>query len=231
MQPQQQATVAELQAQLEALKSTGKEALAPVQFHLIASLLDKAALQRESVSHQLAATAATRLAALQTRLAQQAPTPAAKPATPATSPLQALTALLQQQKPQSTEKSRGLAFDEFLREQEQAVALSLSDILQTHDATDDNPFGELKSSRLFRQAQLQKFADDLVEQAIADAPQDPGPLNPQMLAIRALSFMRDLSPHYLNRFVSYIDSLFWLEQAEQNLGSDKTDKAKTKGKR
>jgi hypothetical protein len=27
--------------------------------------------------------------------------------------------------------------------------------------------------------------------------------------------MRELSPHYLSRFVSYIDTLFWLEQAER----------------
>jgi len=30
-----------------------------------------------------------------------------------------------------------------------------------------------------------------------------------------LTTMRDLSPHYLSRFVSYIDTLFWLEQAEK----------------
>jgi hypothetical protein len=36
-----------------------------------------------------------------------------------------------------------------------------------------------------------------------------------MLAIRSLSTMQDISPAYLNRFISYVDTLFWLEQADR----------------
>ena len=60
-------------------------------------------------------------------------------------------------------------------------------------------------------------ADKVVNQALAEVPESAGPLNPQRLATRSLETMRDLSPHYLSRFVSYIDTLFWLEQAERNL--------------
>jgi hypothetical protein len=35
-----------------------------------------------------------------------------------------------------------------------------------------------------------------------------------MLATRSLSAMRRLSPEYLSRFVSYIDTLLWLQCAE-----------------
>ena len=59
-------------------------------------------------------------------------------------------------------------------------------------------------------------ADKVVTQALAEVPEDCGPLNPQRLATRSLETMRDLSPHYLSRFVSYIDTLFWLEQAEKS---------------
>lgn len=44
-------------------------------------------------------------------------------------------------------------------------------------------------------------------------PAESGPLNPQMLALRSLESMRELSPAYLARFVSYLDTLFWLEKA------------------
>ena len=56
----------------------------------------------------------------------------------------------------------------------------------------------------------------MVSQALAEVPEAAGPLNPQRLATRSLAAMHDLSPHYLSRFVSYIDTLFWLEQAEKS---------------
>ena len=56
-------------------------------------------------------------------------------------------------------------------------------------------------------------------------PQNPGPLNPQMLAIKSLSTMRELSPDYLNRFVSYVDTLLWLERSEAQ-----PDKSVSKGR-
>ena len=58
-------------------------------------------------------------------------------------------------------------------------------------------------------------ADKVVTQALEEVPAEAGPLNPQRLATRSLATMRDLSPHYLSRFVSYVDTLFWLEQAQK----------------
>ena len=49
--------------------------------------------------------------------------------------------------------------------------------------------------------------------ATFNAPEDSGPLNPQMLITESLSQLRDLSPGYLSRFVTYFDTLFWLQQA------------------
>jgi len=72
---------------------------------------------------------------------------------------------------------------------------------------------DLKSVRLFIESQEQLNSDKLVRQAIKEGPENPGPINPHMLAIRSLSTMQNLSPHYLKRFVSYIDTIFWLEEA------------------
>ena len=52
----------------------------------------------------------------------------------------------------------------------------------------------MESSRRFKQAQLKQMADELVETAIREKPEYPGPLNPQTLAIKALTHMRDFSP-------------------------------------
>jgi hypothetical protein len=84
-------------------------------------------------------------------------------------------------------------------------------------AVDQNPeggpTGELRAARYFRDALQQHYADNLVSRAVLEAPEDSGPLNPQKLAIRSLAAMRELSPRYLARFVSYVDTLFWLEKA------------------
>lgn len=74
---------------------------------------------------------------------------------------------------------------------------------------------ELRAARRFQSAMVRQNADNTVTRALAEIPPDCGPLNPQRLATRSLQAMRDLSPHYLNRFVSYIDTLFWLENADR----------------
>jgi len=64
-----------------------------------------------------------------------------------------------------------------------------------------------------RAALEKRSADKVVTGAIMDIPEDAGPLNPQKLIVQSLASMRDLSPQYLNRFVAYIDTLLWLEEA------------------
>ncbi len=72
---------------------------------------------------------------------------------------------------------------------------------------------ELKSLKQFRDSLAKEHAEQRVADALANKPENAGPLNPEMLAIRSLATIRDLSPDYLNRFVAYMDTLLWLEQA------------------
>ena len=58
-----------------------------------------------------------------------------------------------------------------------------------------------------------KVEQQLAE-ALAQAPENAGPLNSHLLALQSLKLMRDLSPGYLKRFVSYVDALLWLDQAD-----------------
>ena len=60
-----------------------------------------------------------------------------------------------------------------------------------------------------------------VSQAIAQAPQNAGPINSHMLVLRSLGLMRDISPDYLNRFMVYIDTLLCLDEAGQGKAGSK----------
>ncbi|CAA0110387.1 Uncharacterised protein [Zhongshania aliphaticivorans] len=71
----------------------------------------------------------------------------------------------------------------------------------------------LQSIQTMQVSQQRRELQRRVELAIQEGPDSPGPLNPQMLAIKALTAMRDISPQYLSRYVNYLDALFWLEQA------------------
>ena len=73
---------------------------------------------------------------------------------------------------------------------------------------------ELKSVRYFRDTWTQLSVDKQLTQALAQAPENAGPLNSHQLVLRSLAVMRDTAPDYLNRFMSYVDALLWLEQAE-----------------
>ena len=81
-------------------------------------------------------------------------------------------------------------------------------------------------SRMRTESQLRESLDH--------APENAGPLNSSALVHRSIALMRDLSPGYLQHFVSYVDDLSSLEQ----LGStsvakprDDVPQAATIGKR
>ncbi len=83
----------------------------------------------------------------------------------------------------------------------------------------------------FRQ-QLRKISmQKQVRHALAQAPQNAGPINSQMLVLRALDLMRSLSPAYLHRFMTHLDTLLCLEEAEKKPLTPKRATPPTKKKR
>lgn len=74
---------------------------------------------------------------------------------------------------------------------------------------------ELKTIRNFRNTWSKLSADKQVTQALEQAPKNAGPINSHMLVLRSLELMRDISPDYLNRFMSYADTLLVLDQCEK----------------
>jgi hypothetical protein len=81
----------------------------------------------------------------------------------------------------------------------------------------------MQSMKHFRQSMKHFNIDQVIARAINQGPENPGPLNPQMLAIKSLTQMRDLSPMYLRRFAAQIETLLWLEKNAAKLISTKLE--------
>ena len=69
--------------------------------------------------------------------------------------------------------------------------------------------------RQFRKQLGQISVQKQVSKAMAQAPQNAGPINSHMLVLRSLGLMRVASPDYLSRFMGYVDTLLFLEEAGQ----------------
>ena len=65
-----------------------------------------------------------------------------------------------------------------------------------------------KSVANYRSEWSRLSTEKQLTQTLAQAPENAGPMNSRHLVLR------DLSPDYLQRFMSYIDPLIWLEQAD-----------------
>ena len=72
---------------------------------------------------------------------------------------------------------------------------------------------ELKALRFFGRSWARLSVDRQLSPSIARVPEQAGPLHSQRLVLRSLQLMREVSPDYLDRFMSYVDALMWLEQA------------------
>lgn len=73
---------------------------------------------------------------------------------------------------------------------------------------------ELRALRDFRSTWSQLRIDQQMSRSLAQAPGNAGPLNSHLLVLRSLQAMREIAPAYLHRFVSYVDALMWLDQAD-----------------
>ncbi|MDM0104045.1 DUF2894 domain-containing protein [Variovorax sp. J22R24] len=78
---------------------------------------------------------------------------------------------------------------------------------------------ELKTLTQFRSTWSRLSADRRLTQSEATVPQNAGPLNSHHLVHRSLRLMRDVSPEYLSRFMSYVDALLGLNQLHSGGGS------------
>jgi hypothetical protein len=109
-----------------------------------------------------------------------------------------------------------------------ALAASLQ---QRHAPVDDEAPDELASVRRFRQSWESGRTLDRLEQALARSPAKPGPLNSHALVVRSLALMGDASVDYLRRFLTYAETLQWLEAAKEQVPQGKGAKAAARKKK
>jgi hypothetical protein len=81
---------------------------------------------------------------------------------------------------------------------------------------------ELKAVAIFRNTWSKLSVNKRVETALKNGPQNAGPINSHMVALRSLELMRDISPDYLNRFMTHIDTLMLLDSAGKELKQKRT---------
>ncbi len=73
-------------------------------------------------------------------------------------------------------------------------------------------FPELDALADFRRIWSEVLGRSQARQSLAQASPNAGPLNSGKLVHRALTLMREQSPDYLRQFLSYVDTLSWLER-------------------
>ncbi|MDH0735149.1 DUF2894 domain-containing protein [Achromobacter spanius] len=73
-------------------------------------------------------------------------------------------------------------------------------------------YPDVQMLEYFRAVWSRVSADRQVRQSQQQVHKNAGPLNSNQLVHRALSLMRELSPGYLQQFLSYTDALMWMEQ-------------------
>ncbi len=113
-----------------------------------------------------------------------------------------------------------LNFEQLLFEQERnATAQAGEDLPPKQDGSGEQL--ELQAMKQFRASMKHFDIDKMIARALNECPENPGPHNPQMLAVKSLMLMRDLSPAYLRRFASNIETMLWLEKNSAKLTGQK----------
>ncbi|MDQ0041450.1 DUF2894 domain-containing protein [Variovorax boronicumulans] len=103
----------------------------------------------------------------------------------------------------------------------------LTDHLAQHGSSErmDPATNELKVLPFFRSTWSKLSAERRLTQSLAKLPQNAGPLNSHNLVHQSLTLMRELSPEYLSKFVSYVDALLWVDQANAPASNDAAPRA------
>jgi hypothetical protein len=189
--------------QIASLRETGACLLDPVGFHYLEVLSARAEAHQGRVKSILENKLALALADFRLRLAQvQAQAQVQQPTQSIAEDRLVRSGITVSQGESLAELVRSMAQVEPER-----------DRVGQHEAAATRP--ELKSVRLFRSTWSKLSADKQLNAALDKAPRNAGPINSHMLVLRSLALMRDISPDYLNRFISYADTLVHLEQGEK----------------
>lgn len=190
------ADLAQALARVQALQAAAT--LAPLDWHFVSVLAQRAQTETGAVQARLMARLSHGLDALQARLntpAREATAPAPATASPLAELLHAMGVALPAPAHANTPAGRSAP--------------------AAHSPVLPSPRPELKSVGRMRKTLSRLKVRQQVSQALAQPPEHAGPINSQMLVLRSLALMQDISPEYLHRFMSHVDALMTLEDAQR----------------
>jgi hypothetical protein len=226
-------------ALIASLRMAGADRFDPVRLHHIEILAKRATAHQGSVKRMLDAKLAQALAALKERfdLAER-------------DARETVAQGVQQYPHAAGDLQRLFAAGDFkglrrliasLKNSEQSASLgALVHQLEQHSPENAEarlekkagPHPELKTIRNFRNTWSKLSVEQQLAKALEQAPKNAGPINSHMLVLRSLALMRDISPDYLNRFMSYADTLLCLDQCEKEKpGNPKKQQSAKKAKK
>lgn len=84
---------------------------------------------------------------------------------------------------------------------------------------------ELAALEDFRQLWSTVRSESQLRQSLAFEPANAGPLNSAALVHRSMALMRELSPGYLQHFLTYVDELSWVGQLSQGMAATPAPRA------
>lgn len=224
--------------QIETLRAEGAWRVDPARFHALEALAQRTLAQPQPVRRILeerlrAALAdyATRVDSTRDKIAQLAtPLAARQPrlarelrALQASADLRGLRPLLNKAAPPPA--CALVPLNEHVRSISPSVVAAIA-------AAESEEHPELSSVRRFRRMWASSLSLERIDKAVFRKPEKAGPLNSHVLVLQSLSLMRELSPDYLRRFMTYVESLQWLEQASTRppAGGGKSTKGGKGGK-
>ena len=97
----------------------------------------------------------------------------------------------------------------------------------TQHANEQPEATQLRSIARFQDTWARLSTEQQLTQTLAQAPENAGPMNSQHLVLRSLQRMHDLAPDYLQSFMSYIDTLIWLESAARPSAGEREGRERT----
>ncbi|WP_155634521.1 DUF2894 domain-containing protein [Burkholderia stagnalis] len=221
-------------AMLDAWREQGADRLDPVRFHLMDALARRAAGHDGDARRLLDARLATLLAGYADIVERGAPN-AADVGIPPGEPARGEPA---PGEPAPGEHASGEhASGEHASGEPARGALAALVAQLARDTQADRAGIDPAMIEFFRETWSKVRTEKQYRQALDQVPRNAGPLNSSSLVHRSLSLMRDLSPGYLQQFLSYVDALSWLEdlmgggaQAEKEAPRAKGAKKAARGK-
>ncbi|WP_175965731.1 DUF2894 domain-containing protein [Burkholderia sp. BCC0322] len=178
-----------VRAMLDAWREQGADRLDPVRFHRIDALERRAAALEGDARALLDARLATLLEGFAEVVARADETAAASGAADA--------------------PARG-ALAELVERLARGALAELVERL-ARDAQADRRGLDPELVDYFRSLWSKVRTEQQYRQSLDQVPRNAGPLNSNSLVHRSLATMRELSPAYLQQFLSYVDALAWLE--------------------